>query len=83
MAAHSLFSNRIIILFYSVSYRIGLQVQMKKRQSEMKSDFKRGSLHFVLLSSMARLELGGKLMEAGFNEKDQHNREWMAATELK
>jgi hypothetical protein len=56
---------------------------MKKRQSEMKSDFKHGSLHFVLLSSMARLELGGKLMEAGFNEKDQHNREWMAATELK
>ena len=32
---------------------------------------------------MARLELGGKLIEASFNEKDQHNREWMAATELK
>ena len=49
----------------------------------MKSDFKHGSLHFILLSSMARLELGGKLIEASFNEKDQHNREWMAATELK
>ena len=34
----------------------------------MESYFRHGSLHLVLFSSMARLELGGKVIDGGFDE---------------